>query len=138
MNKETKNWLNMVDYDLTTAKQMFKTGRFVYVIFMCHLAIEKSLKAVVYEETKKFPPKTHDLIYLTNLGKIKLTGHLLDFIGIINNAGIVTRYPEDLSKLVSNYPKGITKQYLDKTLELIKCIKENSGLNRLLKNTRKN
>ena len=64
MKEETKNWLDMVEYDLTTAKQMLKTGRFVYVIFMCHLAIEKALKAIVCEQTNKVPPKTHDLIYL--------------------------------------------------------------------------
>ncbi len=128
MDKETKNWIDMADYDIVTAKQMLKTGRYVYVIFMCHLAIEKSLKAIVYEETNKLPPKTHDLIYLLSIGNIKLAGDLLDFIGIINNAAIVTRYPEDLSKLVSNYPKEIAKRYLDKTLEVVKCIKQDPRL----------
>ncbi len=128
MKEETKNWLDMVDYDLITAKQMLKTSRYVYVIFMCHLAIEKVLKAIVCEETNKVPPKTHDLIYLINLGKTKLSGDLLDFVGIINNAGIVTRYPEDLSKLVSSYPKEVTKKYLNRTLEVIKCIKQDSRL----------
>lgn len=128
MKKETRNWLNMVEYDIKTANTMFKTGRYVYVIFMCHLAIEKALKAVVCEETNKVPPKTHDLIYLINLGKIKLSGDLLDFVGIINNAGIIMRYPEDLSKLVSSYPKGVAKKYLAKTLKTIKCIKEDPRL----------
>ncbi len=124
MKSETKNWLDMVDYDLITAKQMLETNRYVYVIFMCHMAIEKALKAVVCEETDKVPPKTHDLIHLTGLGKIKLPLDLLDFIGMINNAGIVTRYPEDLSKLVSSYPKDVAKQYLEKTQEVIRCIKQ--------------
>lgn len=128
MREETKNWLDMVEYDLTTAKQMLKTGRFVYVIFMCHLAIEKALKAIVCEETNKVPPKTHDLIYLINLGKVVLPGDLLDFVGVINNAGIVTRYPEDLSKLILSYPKEITREYLDKTSEVIKCMKQDSRL----------
>lgn len=128
MKEETKNWLDMVEYDLTTAKQMLETGRFVYVIFLCHLAIEKILKAVVCEETNKVPPKTHDLIYLINLGKVTLSAGLLDFVGIINNAGIVTRYPEDLSKLISSYPKEIARKYLDETLEVIKCIKQDFRL----------
>lgn len=115
VRKETRNWLDMVDYDLITARQMFKTGRYVYVIFMCHLAIEKALKAIVCEETNKIPPKTHDLIYLINLGRVELAGDLLDFIGIINNAGVVTRYPEDLSKLVLSYPEEVTKKYLNRT-----------------------
>jgi HEPN domain-containing protein len=128
LKKETKNWIEMVDYDLITANQMFKTGRFVYVIFMCHLAIEKALKAIVCEETNRVPPKTHDLIFLINLGKVKLSGDLLDFIGMINNAGIVTRYPEDLAKLVLSYPKSIAKKYIDKTLEVIKCVKQDIRL----------
>lgn len=128
MTKETKNWLDMVDYDIKTAEQMLDTGRFVYVIFMCHLAIEKALKACVCEETKKVPPKTHDLIYLVGIGKVKLSQDLLDFIGIINNAGVVTRYPEDLSSLISSYPKEIAREYSDKTLEVIKCIKQDPRL----------
>ena len=128
MDKDTKNWLDMVDYDLTTANQMFKTGRFVYVVFMCHLAIEKALKAIVCEETRKVPPKTHDLIYLVSLGKVKLAVDMLDFIGIINNAGIVTRYPEDLSNLISSYPEEVAAEYLEKTIEVIKCIKEDPRL----------
>lgn len=128
MKKETRNWLDMVEYDLATAKQMFNTGRYVYVIFMCHLAIEKALKAIVCEETDKIPPKTHDLIYLITLGRVNLSGNLLDFVGIINNAGIVTRYPEDLSELVHNYPEEIAGKYLNTALEVIECIKQDSRL----------
>ena len=128
MKKEAKNWLDMAEYDLATAKQMLKTSRYVYVIFMCHLAIEKTLKAIVCEETDKVPPKTHDLIYLANLGKIKLSSNLLDFVGMINNAGIVTRYPEDLSELIHSYPEEIAKQYLDSTLEVVECIKQGPKL----------
>ncbi len=128
MRKDTENWLNMVEYDLTTARQMLKTGRYVYVIFMCHLAIEKTCKAIVCEETGKVPPKTHDLIYLIGLGKIKLPSDLLDFVGIINNAGIVTRYPEDLAELIHNYPEDIANKYLNKTLEVIECIKQDPRL----------
>ncbi|MBU1367682.1 MAG: HEPN domain-containing protein, partial [Candidatus Omnitrophica bacterium] len=120
MNEETNNWLNMVDYDIDTAEQMLKTGRYVYVIFMCHLAIEKALKAVVCEETNKMPPKTHDLIILINMSKVKISEELLDFIGMINNAAVVTRYPEDLSRLISSYPREIAKDYFIRTLEVIK------------------
>ena len=49
-------------------------------------------------------------------------------IGIINNAGIVTRYPEDLSKLVSSYPRDIAKVYLEKTQEVIKCLRQSPAL----------
>jgi len=128
VDKETKNWLNMVDYDLMTAKEMLNTGRFVYVVFMCHLAIAKALKAIICECTKQIPPKTHDLIYLVNIGKVKLSKELSDFIGMINNASVVMRYPEDLSKLIDSYPREVVVRYFDKTLEVIECIKEDPRL----------
>lgn len=128
MKDETKNWLAMVDYDLTTAREMFKTGRFVYVVFMCHLAIEKILKAVVCEETNKAPPRTHDLIYLVDLAGLELPRNLLDFAGIINNAAVVTRYPEDLAQLISSYSKEVTGRYLNRTLEIIGCLKQDVRL----------
>ena len=65
---------------------------------------------------------------MLNLGKIKLSGDLLDFVGIINNAGIVTRYPEDLSELILSYPKEVAKKYLDRMLEVIRCIKQDHRL----------
>ncbi len=45
MKKEFVNWMKMVDYAIITATQIFKTGRYIYVIFMCHLVIEKIFKA---------------------------------------------------------------------------------------------
>ena len=128
MNKETKNWLKMAGYDITTAKQMLKTGRYVYVIFMCHLSIEKVLKAIICEETERVPPKTHDLIYLLKICNITLDDELLDFIGMINNTAVATRYPEDLSKLVSSYSKQVATKYLDKTVEVIKCLNRDTRL----------
>ncbi|MCL0094232.1 HEPN domain-containing protein, partial [Dehalococcoidia bacterium] len=38
---------------------MLQSGRYVYVIFMCHLSIEKTLKGILTEETSTIPPKTH-------------------------------------------------------------------------------
>ena len=128
MRKETKNWLDTAKYDITTAQHMLNTGRYIYVIFMCHLAIEKILKAVINEKTGKLPPKTHSLLYLLELSKVKLSEDLLDFVGALNNASIVTRYPEDLKRLISNYRKGIAQEYLKKTGRIIRCIKKDPRL----------
>ncbi len=50
MNGKDKDneWFFQSDYDLETAKDMFKSGRNVYCIFMCHLSIEKALKGLLY------------------------------------------------------------------------------------------
>jgi HEPN domain-containing protein len=64
MKKATTNWLATADYDLVTADAMLKSHRYLYVVFMCHLAIEKTLKALYAEARSAHPPKTHDLLFL--------------------------------------------------------------------------
>ena len=51
IKKEVKNWIDSAIYDLETAEHMFNAGRYIYTIFMCHLAIEKLLKAKIEEVT---------------------------------------------------------------------------------------
>jgi len=69
--------------------------RYLYVIFLCHLALEKLLKAHVAEVTQTVPIKTHDLIYLVKKSELDLPENHFDFIGKINTASIPTRYPDD-------------------------------------------
>lgn len=98
MRKDTANWIALADYDIETARHMLTTERYLYVIFLCHLALEKLLKAHVAEFTQSVPIKTHDLIYLVKKCELELPEKYLDFIGKINTASIPTRYPDDLQR----------------------------------------
>ena len=37
-------WIDIADYDFETAEAMYKTGRWLYVAFMCHQVIEKTIR----------------------------------------------------------------------------------------------
>lgn len=111
MRKDTANWIALADYDIETARHMLATERYLYVIFLCHLALEKLLKAHVAEFTRTVPIKTHDLIYLVKKCELELREKHLDFIGKINTASIPTRYPDDLQRALKEYPKSVAKNY---------------------------
>jgi HEPN domain-containing protein len=128
MRRDAKNWLASADYDIETANHMLATGRYLYVIFMCHLALEKTLKAIAAEAQQKPPPRTHDLLYLVNLGSVNLSQEHSDFIGKINNASIPTRYPEDLAKAITAFPKQVAENYLATTKEVLEWLKQDSKL----------
>jgi HEPN domain-containing protein len=128
MRKDTNNFIRSAEYDLNTAEFMLKSERYIYVIFMCHLSLEKMLKAIVTEITQKISPKSHNLIYLLKLGNIQLPLEIFNFIAKINNASIVTRYPEDFSKILEAYPKSVAKEYLSKTKEIHECLKKHKIL----------
>jgi HEPN domain-containing protein len=128
MKKTTANWLASADYDIQTAEAMLKSQRYLYVVFMCHLAIEKTLKALYSEAKASHPPKTHDLIYLVREIGLAVPKTHLDFMGIVNNASIPTRYPEDLQRLISQYPRRTATSYLSRTRKAIQWLRKNRRL----------
>jgi len=117
MEKEIKNWLDSAKYDIETAEHMFNTGRYIYTIFMCHLALEKALKAKVEEVTGKTPPKTHNLRYLLQLAKLEPDEKVFEFISKLSDVSIVTRYPADFEELQKAYNEQAAKRYLKEAKE---------------------
>jgi len=130
MRDDTRNWIALADYDLETAGHMLATGRFLYVVFLCHLALEKMLKAHVTEVTQTIPVKTHDLIYLIKKCGLELPQEHLEFIGKINTASIPTRYPEDLQRTLKDYPESVARLYLKQTTEVLQWLKQHPNLNK--------
>jgi HEPN domain-containing protein len=128
MRPDSHNWINLSDYDLETARHMLATGRFLYVVFMCHLALEKMLKAHFTEVTQSVPKKTHDLIDLVKKSKLILPQSHLEFIGKINNASVPTRYPEDLQRLIAQYPESVARDYMEKTEEVLAWLRQHPNL----------
>jgi HEPN domain-containing protein len=94
----------------------------------CPLPTEKMLKALVTEETQKLPLRTHNLIDLAQRANLDLSQDHRDFIGKINNASVAVRYPDDLSKMVPQYPETIAREYLEKTKECIAWMRQDARL----------
>jgi HEPN domain-containing protein len=128
LRTDTANWIALADYDVETAYHMLATGRYLYVIFLSHLALEKLLKAHVTEATQNIPVKTHDLIYLVKKCGLEIPEKYLDFIGKINTASIPTRYPDDLQRAIHEYPEPVAQDYLRQTKEVIQWLKRHPSL----------
>lgn len=124
----SNEWLKQSDYDFNTAKDMFKADRYIYAIYMCHLAIEKALKSLVAIATKEAPPRTHNLIQLAKLGSVNLNTEQIQFLAEINTASITTRYPEELAKSLTTFNREMAMEYLNKSEDVIKCITLDSRL----------
>ena len=117
-------WFKQADYDLVTAEAMFNTGRYIYVVFMCHLSIEKALKGLYAKNLKKDPPKVHNLNYLCEKIELELEKKMQDFIDNLNDLSVPTRYPDEMERLLKDYKKGATEKVLEKTKELLSWLKQ--------------
>ena len=125
MNRVVKNWEATSNYDLRTAEAMYKAGRYLYVVFMCHLAIEKILKAILAQKyPEDTPPKVHNLIHLAQKTRLALPDSLRDFFQRIDNVSVATRYPEDLRLLSKEFNRETAKRILSETKRLIKWLKQ--------------
>ena len=124
MDKRAGEWLKQADYDIDTAEFMLAGAKYFYTVFMCHLSVEKAMKALYQERLKETPPKTHNLVYLLKKIGIRPAEPIGKFIVKLNEASVVTRYPEDIDKLQKQYTPGVVKDILAKSKEILRWIKE--------------
>jgi len=118
LRPDTRNWMESSQYDLETAQHMLASGRYLYVIYMCHLSLEKLLKAAVTEATGQPAPRSHDLISLAKRAGLDLGRDYQRFVGKLNDAGVIARYPEDMRKAMKDYTEDVAGDYLRRTEEL--------------------
>jgi HEPN domain-containing protein len=123
VEKRTEEWLRQADYDIDAAEYMFQGGRYLYAVFMCHLAVEKALKGLYFERRKEFPPKSHSLAFLLSEIGVKLPEGHGRFIVKLSEASIPTRYPENLAKVQKEFTATIVEDILTSGKEVISWIK---------------
>jgi len=122
MAQAPEEWLTQANYDMDTADYMFRGGRYMYAVFMCHLSIEKALKGLYTEKLRKEPPKTHNLLYLIERTKLELSRDLYDFVSTLNRVSVPTRYPDDLRRILKDYDKKRTKEVLDQSRKVLQWL----------------
>ena len=123
MAKKPEEWFKQAAYDLKTAEIMLKNKRFIYAVFMCHLTIEKALKGLYQYRLNEVPPKVHNLIYLVEKIGLSPSEKLYDAIFELNRVSIPTRYPDDLTKMKSEYKKKNTLEIINSSKEVLKWLK---------------
>jgi HEPN domain-containing protein len=121
--KTAQEWLKQATYDMKTADTMFIGKRYIYAVFMCHLAIEKLLKGLYSQKFNDIPPKTHNLVFLIEKMKLELPEKYQDFVYTLNGLSVPTRYPDDLRKLLKDYTKAKTGKVLNQGKEVLKWLK---------------
>lgn len=103
------------------ARYLLDDKRVTLGLFAVHLALEKILKAQIIKETGALAPKIHDLIRLSQLGNLKLSGEQVDFLGQMNFYAIHGRY------IGASFPiptQILAKEYLQTAKEIILWLAE--------------
>lgn len=116
ISEQIMYWKEMALADVETTEVLIDKNKPIESMFFCHLFIEKILKSHCIKSFNTIPPKTHNLLYLSENLKIELTKEQLDLLGILMKYQIEGRYPEYRSKAP---PYEFSMDYLIKSKELL-------------------
>ncbi len=117
-------WLESAEHDLDTAESMFSSAKFDWCLFIGHLVLEKTLKAIFVDKNdNSMPPKTHNLVRLADLSKIELDSEQKLLLDQITDFNIQTRYPDYKLNFYKRCTREYTGDYFYKIKELYTWLK---------------
>lgn len=117
---KVRYWHELADYDIESAEVMFRGGKWIYVAFMCHQAIEKAIKSHWCAVKKEDVPYLHNLMKLAqSCGLLtKMTSEQQNLMAELMPMNIECRYPTYKESLASVLTEDYCKDLLDRTIEL--------------------
>ena len=113
-------WLDIANEDMGVAEDLFKAKRWLYVAFMCHQVIEKTLKAYWNATREDEPPYVHNHRRLAEGAGLyaEMDVEQRRFLGVINNMNIEARYPDYKSGVARSLNEENCRNIIEETKQL--------------------
>ncbi len=119
IQKHIDHWQKGAIDAFETAEILIQKGKNSFGLFFCHLTIEKQLKSLFISHKRDFPPKTHNLLYLSNDIGIEINKEIKLFFSELMEYQLEGRYPEFN---ITQPTKEKAKKILEKTREMLKWL----------------
>jgi len=116
IQKQVAYWQNGALDDLESAKILISNNRLLHGLFLCHLVVEKSIKAIVVKETNEIAPRSHNLLFLSGIAKLEFEEDNEIFLGILMKYQLQGRYP-DYNPIIPDNNKVL--EYLNRTEKIM-------------------
>ena len=121
IKKQTEYWITSAEDDLATAGLLIRNNKILFGLFLCHLCIEKAIKAHVVRCTFNVPPKIHNLSFLIEKTDLDLSESQLLLCDTLMFYQLEGRYPGFNPRIPS---KIKSKEILMQTKDLLQWLKE--------------
>ena len=122
MGETEQGWVDQAQYDLDTARAMLASSRYLYVLFCCQQAVEKTLKAVIIRRTGEMPPRVHNLLRLAEIAQVQADQVQVRLLGELSAYYIQSRYPEEIKAAGATIARAVADEALKKTEQIIPWI----------------
>ena len=114
MSRQThEKWIERAEYDLETAEALLEARRYIYVVFMCQQAVEKSFKALLAYRGLEVPP-IHNLRRLAEAGGflLELQSEELRRLDFLSQYYLNARYKEDIQDLSKQVGEDTAREFV--------------------------
>lgn len=111
-------WLESAAHDLEAAEALFQSMKYDWCLFVGHLVLEKTLKALYVRDKHEIPPKVHNLVLLAENTTLSLSEEQRMFLADVNDFNLETRYPDFRMSFYKTCTKEFTEEQFSKIKEM--------------------
>ncbi len=119
IDKIVQHWLDSADKNQETMIHLVDSKDYSWSLFLGHLVIEKTLKALYVKRLKQHAVFTHDLLRLANKIELELTEDFEEWLDEITTFNLNARY----DNYKQDFYKLCTKDFTDTWLDRIEKIR---------------
>jgi HEPN domain-containing protein len=123
IEEQIKYWFDIAEDDLIVTESNFNNCHYLWCLFICHIILEKGIKALYVQSNHESPPKIHDLVKLSKLASVVISEEDLRFLDEMNKFNIEARYPDYKEVLKKFCTKEYTEIRYNKTKEIFQWLK---------------
>ncbi len=124
IDKIVQFWLDSAEQNYTTMQHLITSHDYSWSLFMGHLVLEKTLKAIYVKRLLSHPIFTHDLLRLYDKIGLQLDEEHKEWLDEITTFNINARYDNykhDFNRLCT---KEFTEKWIDRIIELKQWLKK--------------
>ena len=119
IDKIVQHWLDSADQNQDTMEHLIDSRDYSWALFLGHLVIEKTLKALYVKRHEKHAIFSHDLLRLANKIDLELTEEYEEWLDEITTFNLNARY----DNYKQDFYKLCTKDFSDMWLGRIEKLK---------------
>lgn len=112
-------WLKSAETDMEAMNVMLSAKQNHWALFIGHLVIEKTLKAVYVQNQDNNTPRIHDLSRLAEMAGINVDTERKEKLDVISTFNISARYPDYKNR----FYLACTNEYTENQVNAIKDIR---------------
>ncbi len=115
-----KHWLQSAERNYITMNNLLNSKDYNWALFMGHLVIEKTLKAISVKKLKRHPIFTHDLLRLASKVNLEVSNEHQEWLDKVTTFNLNARY----ENYKQDFYKLCTKEFTDNWISKIKELRQ--------------